>query len=55
MPIRAHLPMPVHLDQLDHLILFALDIGIKLLNADPDVVLRVRQVLVGRTVEDQLQ
>lgn len=55
MPIRAHLPMPIHLDQLDHLILFRLDIGIQFLNAYPDVVLGVRQVLEGRTVEQQLQ
>lgn len=42
--------MPVHLDQLHHLILFALDIGIQLLDAYPDVVLGVREVLVGGSV-----
>lgn len=50
MPIGAHLPMPVHLDQLHHLILLALDIGIQFLDAYPDVVLGVREVFVGGSV-----
>lgn len=50
MPIGAYLPVSVHLDQLDHLILFALDVGVQLLDAYPDVVFGVGEVLVGGSV-----
>jgi hypothetical protein len=53
--IRARLPVPVHLDQLDSLLLFHCDIGVQLLDSDPGVVLGVGQVAVGGPVEDQLE
>ena len=55
MSVRTSLPVSVHLDQFDSLLLFDRDVGVQLLDADPDVVLGVGEVAVGGPVEDELE
>lgn len=55
MSVRTSLPVSVHLDQFDGLLLFDRDIGVQLLDADPDVVLGIGEVAVGGPVEDELE